>query len=93
MGSVGANTTGGAYAYRASKAALNAVIRSLSLDVSEVSFAILHPGRVETQLVPWKEEGAISSSSSVSDCVRVINGLRLKDSGSFLDRNGETINW
>ena len=93
MGSMGANITGGAYAYRASKAALNAVIRSLSLDVREVSFSILHPGRVETQLVPWKEEGAISPSNSVKDCVRLIDGLRLTDSGSFFDRNGERISW
>ncbi|KAF3767988.1 hypothetical protein M406DRAFT_70090 [Cryphonectria parasitica EP155] len=35
MGSVGGNTSGGAYAYRASMAALNAIVRSLSIDVPD----------------------------------------------------------
>jgi NAD(P)-dependent dehydrogenase (short-subunit alcohol dehydrogenase family) len=93
MGSVSSNNAGGAYAYRASKAALNAVIRSLSLDVKEVAFAILHPGRVKTNLVPWKEDGAMSTSQAIKDCVKVISGIDLADSGSFFDRNGERIGW
>lgn len=65
MGSVGHNTTGSAYAYRASKAALNAMVRSMSVDVPEVSFILCHPGRVETNLVRCREEGAISAEESV----------------------------
>jgi len=93
MGSVSANGTGGGYAYRASKAGLNAVIKSMSVDVREVAFLILHPGRVETGLVEWKEEGAVSAMESVADCVRVIEQMSLERSGSYVDRYGTEIQW
>jgi len=40
------NTSGGSYAYRASKAALNAVTKSLALDLEDkgITVALLHPG-------------------------------------------------
>jgi NAD(P)-dependent dehydrogenase (short-subunit alcohol dehydrogenase family) len=93
MGSVSSNTTGGGYAYRASKAALNAVVRSFSIDVPSVRFLLLHPGRVETGLVEWKEEGAISVGESLVDCLRVIDGMGEEGSGKLFDRFGEEIKW
>jgi NAD(P)-dependent dehydrogenase (short-subunit alcohol dehydrogenase family) len=93
MGSVQANVAGGGYAYRASKAALNAVVKSFSLDVPEVGFLLLHPGRVETKLVEWKEEGAISPEESLKDCLEVINGFKKGDNSSLVDRFGVTIPW
>lgn len=93
MGSVSANKAGGGYAYRASKAALNAVVKSLAVDVPEAVFLLLHPGRVETGLVDWKEEGAISVEESLSDCLKVMEGLRKEDTGKLVDRFGETIPW
>jgi NAD(P)-dependent dehydrogenase (short-subunit alcohol dehydrogenase family) len=93
MGSVSSNTTGGGYAYRASKAALNAVVKSFSVDVPEVKFLLLHPGRVETGLVGWKEEGAISVGESLGDCLRVIDGMGKGSSGRLVDRFGEEIAW
>lgn len=46
MGSMEDNTSGGSYAYRASKAALNAVTKSMALDLEEkgITVALLHPG-------------------------------------------------
>lgn len=93
MGSVQANVAGGGYAYRASKAALNAVVKSFVIDVPEVAFLLLHPGRVETRLVEWKEEGAISPEESLTDCLKVIDGFKKEDSGSLIDRFGVTIPW
>lgn len=93
MGSVQANVAGGGYAYRASKAALNAVVKSFVIDVPEVAFLLLHPGRVETRLVEWKEEGAISPEESLKDCLEVIEGFKKEDSGSLVDRFGVTIPW
>ncbi|KAH7405927.1 hypothetical protein DE146DRAFT_427934 [Phaeosphaeria sp. MPI-PUGE-AT-0046c] len=93
MGSVTSNVSGGGYAYRASKAALNAVVRSFSLDVPDVAFLLLHPGRVETGLVGWKEEGAMGVEESVRDCVKVIEGLGTEGSGGFVDRFGMEIPW
>lgn len=93
MGSLSYNTTGGAYAYRASKAALNAIVKSFSIDVPEVVFTIFHPGRVETGLVQIKEEGAISADESVKEMMQVIDPLEKNDSGQFYDRFGEAIGW
>lgn len=93
MGSVTANKTGGGYAYRASKAALNAIVKSFSIDVPEVVFLLLHPGRVETKLVEWKEEGAISANESLQDCLNVIGCLGKTDSGRLVDRFGADIPW
>jgi NAD(P)-dependent dehydrogenase (short-subunit alcohol dehydrogenase family) len=93
MGSVSSNITGGGYAYRASKAALNAVVKSFSVEVPEVTFLLLHPGRVETGLVGWKEEGAISVEESLGDCLRVMEGMEKGDSARLVDRFGEEIAW
>lgn len=49
MGSVAGNKKGGAYAFRASQAALSAVVRSLSIDVPEVCFACVYPGELAVQ--------------------------------------------
>jgi NAD(P)-dependent dehydrogenase (short-subunit alcohol dehydrogenase family) len=93
MGSMSANTSGSAYAYRASKAALNAVVKSFSIDEPDVIFTVLHPGRVETGLVMCKEEGAISALESVAEMLPLIEKLEKKDSGTFMDRFGDKIDW
>ena len=96
MGSVSYNTTGGAYAYRASKAALNAIVKSFSIDVPDVCFACVHPGRVETGLVRTREEGAISAEESVETMLDVIERLGVEGdlkSGCFVDRWGNDIGW
>ena len=93
MGSMGSNTSGGGYAYRASKAALNAVLKSFSIDVPEVVFAVVHPGRVESGLVAVKEDGAISAEESVRDMLSLIERLGKQDSGGFFDRFGGKVPW
>lgn len=95
IGSMTANVKGGAYAYRASKAALNAVARSMSVDVPEVCFAMVHPGRVETGLVCVREDGAMGCEESLRTLLPVLERLgegHLK-SGCFVDRFGEEIPW
>lgn len=96
MGSIGANQNGGGYAYRASKAALNAVLRSMCLDVPEVFFAMVHPGRVETGLVSVREDGAISPEESLEDLLVLFERFDVDgglSSGCFVDRFGEKIPW
>ena len=93
MGSMGSNTTGGGYAYRASKAAVNAIVKSFSIDVPEVVFAIVHPGRVESGLVAVKEDGAMSAEESVGDVTRLIGRFGTEDSGKFFDRFGKEVLW
>lgn len=102
MGSLGHNSSspnkagtaaGAAYAYRASKAALNAVVRSLAVDVPEVVWVLVHPGRVESALVRYKEEGAISAEESVRGLGGLIAGWGRGESGGFFDRFGGRIEW
>jgi NAD(P)-dependent dehydrogenase (short-subunit alcohol dehydrogenase family) len=98
MGSLGNNSlpnaaAGSAYAYRASKAALNMLVRSLAVDVPEVVFVLCHPGRVETRLVRGREEGAIEAEESVRGIVRLVEGWGRRNSGGYYDRFGEVIEW
>ena len=93
MGSMGSNASGGGYAYRASKAALNAMVKSFSIDVPEVVFAVVHPGRVESGLVVVKEDGAISAEESVRDMLGLIGRLEKEGSGRFFDRFGGEVPW
>lgn len=96
MGSIAANKAGGGYAYRASKAALNAVLKSMSIDVPDVFFAMVHPGRVETGLVSVKEDGAISVEESLGDLMPLIESFGVDgrfSSACFLDRYGEVLPW
>lgn len=93
MGSVGANATGGAYAYRASKAALNAVVRSLSIDVPDVCFASVYPGSLKTGMVSVKEESVITCEESLEDMLPLIDNLGDGKliSGCFVDRFGDPM--
>ena len=93
MGSIGCNTAGRGYAYRASKAALNAIIRSFSVDVPFATFVLVHPGRVETQLTKCREEGAIEPEESVASMLKLIDFVGRPHSGKFLDRFGVEIPW
>lgn len=92
MGSVSANVAGGGYAYRASKAALNAMVKSFVLDVPEVDFYLVHPGRVETGLTKCREKGAIEVEESVEDMLKLLDGGGLQ-SGDYVDRFGTKIEW
>lgn len=98
MGSLALNArgvaAGGGYAYRASKAGVNAVVRTLAVDVPRVVWVVLHPGRVETGLVGGvREERAIEVEEAVRGLVGLVEGLGMRDSGRFVDREGRDIPW
>lgn len=54
VGSIGDNSTGGSYAYRASKAAVNSIGKSMACDLQSqgITVSLLHPGIVRTGLDP-----------------------------------------
>lgn len=93
MGSIDDNGSGGSYAYRASKAALNMVSRSLARDLGERGFVsvVLHPGWVATEM--GGPSARIDVDESVSGLLRVIDGLDASDNGAFYDYSGEEIPW
>ena len=85
MGSITDNTSGTAYVYRSSKAALNSIMKSLAIELSSSSIPVivLHPGWVQTDM--GGENAAISVKESVSGLRRVISELEMHNSGKFFN--------
>ena len=93
MGSMAENTSGGAYIYRSSKAALNAVVRSLAMDLNERGIAVVcfHPGWVATDM--GGPEAPLEAPESVGGMRSVIERLTAADSGKFLNYDGSEVPW
>jgi NAD(P)-dependent dehydrogenase (short-subunit alcohol dehydrogenase family) len=91
MGSIQDNESGGAYAYRISKAALNMFAKSFSCDYPEITSAVVHPGWVKTDM------GGSNAPTSIEESAKgihqVIHDLSLEKSGSFFDFEGESLPW
>lgn len=93
MGSVEDNTSGGYYGYRASKAALNAIGKSLALDLAPrgISVVLLHPGYVATDMVGGS--GDVSPEQAAKQLIERIDALTPERSGTFQHANGATLPW
>lgn len=93
MGSIDDNTSGGAYAYRSTKAALNAVNKSLSVDLRPrgIICIVLHPGWVKTAM--GGAGALITAQQSVSGMRRIIDGATASHSGRFFNYDGQEIPW
>ena len=93
MGSMGDNQSGGSYIYRSSKAALNAVMKSLSLDTADrgVTVLLLHPGWVATDM--GGPNGLIDAVTSVTGMKGVIDRADSGVAGHFLNYDGTEIPW
>ena len=93
MGSIDDNKGGGSYVYRSSKAALNAVAKSIAVDLgnSGYSVAVLHPGWVQTDM--GGPNALIDTGTSVSNMINVIDNLNAQNSGSFFNYDGVIIPW
>lgn len=93
MGSMSDNTSGGSYLYRSSKAALNAVIRSLSFDLKAlgISTVALHPGWVQTSM--GGPNAWITAKESVAGMKKIIDGMTVEQSGGFIAYDGKLIDW
>jgi NAD(P)-dependent dehydrogenase (short-subunit alcohol dehydrogenase family) len=97
VGSMADNSSGGAYAYRASKAALNALSKSMAVDLKEkgVTVVILHPGIVKTGLDPTSHtlKEAVEPEEAVEGLWSVLKSKGLEDTGRFWHRNGTELEW
>jgi NAD(P)-dependent dehydrogenase (short-subunit alcohol dehydrogenase family) len=90
MGSMALNLTGGSYAYRSSKAGLNAVVKSLAVDLQARGILVLalHPGWAKT------EPGArVDVDRSVSGMRSVIQRCSRHETGSFFAFNDTLLPW
>lgn len=93
MGSMADNGSGGSYLYRSSKAALNAVMTSVAIDLKPqgIKVAIMHPGWVKTDMGGPNAE--ISTHACVVQLKKILNELTLESSGSFFEIDGSIIPW
>ena len=92
MGSM-ARPKGGAYAYRSTKAALNKAMQGLALDLADdgICVVVMHPGWVRTDM---GGSGAdISVEESAGGIFSVVTGLKMADTGRFLQWNGSEHDW
>ena len=93
LGSVGLNTSGGWESYRASKAALNTLVRSFAVrhQAEDLSVVLMHPGWVRTEM--GGAEADIDVATSVAGMADVVEA-RLGQPGTvYLDYRGETLAW
>jgi NAD(P)-dependent dehydrogenase (short-subunit alcohol dehydrogenase family) len=88
LGSIGDNKSGGHYAYRMAKAALNMMAKNLAMDLrgDGVTSIVVNPGWVQTDM--GGSHAAITPAESVRGMLRVIESATLAASGEFLDWNG-----
>lgn len=94
MGSIDDNTSGGAYGYRMSKAALNMAGKSLAVDLRErgVAVAILHPGMVRTDMLAG-HASQVEPDDAAAGLLARVDELTLETSGGFWHANGQRLPW
>ncbi len=92
MGSIGARTGTSGWLYRASKAALNSVLKDVALALAGRAVCVaFHPGWVRTDMGGAAAD--LSVEQSVSDLRRTIAALTPADTGRFLNHDGSPIPW
>ena len=99
VGSIEDNRLGGWYSYRASKAALNMLIKTAAIELARTrpntALVALHPGTVNSQLSkPFKgEQIGRPPEDAASDMLQVLLSLNKEDSGTFVSYAGERLPW
>jgi len=91
MGSIGDMEGNGGWLYRASKAAVNAVLHALSFDAQQATCLTFHPGWVQTDM--GGAGAAITPEVSVAGIRRVIANATRADNGAFRNYDGSAIEW
>jgi NAD(P)-dependent dehydrogenase (short-subunit alcohol dehydrogenase family) len=99
VGSIGDNRLGGWTSYRASKAALNQVIRCAAIELArshkQALCVALHPGTVQTDLTRryLGRHPAVTPPEAAQNLMAVLAGLNPENSGQFYDWAGKAIPW
>jgi NAD(P)-dependent dehydrogenase (short-subunit alcohol dehydrogenase family) len=91
MGSISDNTSGGSYSYRSSKAALNMLFKSLSIDEPWLISLLIHPGWVKTRM--GGENAPLSPVISAAGIWKVIDSTDVNQNGAFVNYLGKKISW
>ena len=99
VGSIGDNRLGGWYSYRASKAALNMLLKTASIEMArthpQAVLAALHPGTVDSALsAPFRgAQIGRPPADAAQDLLAVLDGLQPQDSGGFWAYDGQHLPW
>lgn len=94
MGSVALMDSNGSWLYRASKAAVNSVVKATSLEAQQATCVAMHPGWVRTDM--GGENADIDVQTSVAGMRRVLArapGERATHNGGFFNYDGNTLAW
>ncbi len=101
VGSIGENELGGWYGYRASKAALNAFLKNISIEFRRTNkqslVLAIHPGTTQTRLSEKFNSRVThkihTPDEAAKNICHIIFKTSFKDSGSFLNWDGRVIKW
>lgn len=102
VGSISDNKLGGWYSYRASKAAMNMLIKSAAVELARkaknIKLISFHPGTTDTPLSkPFQKnvpKGKLFTAEFVAEqLVKVVDNTTFDGEASFLDWQGKTIPW
>lgn len=100
VGSIGDNRAGGWYSYRASKAALNMLVKTASIELRRshpgAVLLALHPGTVSSRLsAPFRgAEIGREAATAAAELLGVIDRMSApSDSGQFFSYSGESLPW
>jgi NAD(P)-dependent dehydrogenase (short-subunit alcohol dehydrogenase family) len=93
LGSMGRNTDGAMYIYRSSKAALNAVMKSVAIDLKEqgISVAVYHPGWARTGM--GGPNAAVDPVDSVTGIRKLTKNLKANGECPFLSYDDTALEW
>jgi NAD(P)-dependent dehydrogenase (short-subunit alcohol dehydrogenase family) len=92
-GSIADNLSGGRYLYRSSKAALNAVVKSLAIDLipKRIICVAVHPGWARTDM--GGAAAPIAAEAAVSALRGLVERLEPHHNGRFLNYDGQELRW
>lgn len=99
VGSIGDNTLGGWYSYRAAKAALNQFLHTAAIEVArthrQAVVLALHPGTVATGLTEVHGAGhpTVTPAEAAANLLAVLDATTPAETGQFFDWAGKRIAW
>lgn len=99
VGSIADNRLGGWYSYRSSKAALNMIVRTASIELARTHplavLVALHPGTVSSALSGPFNGATIGrpADEAATDLLHVLDGLTPADTGNFYSYDGTRLPW
>ncbi len=92
MGSIALRTNGDSWLYRASKSALNSVVKDISFGLQGKAICVaMHPGWVKTDMGGAGAD--LDVTQSVSDMRSTVAGLRAEHNGTFINHDGQALAW